>query len=94
MDLGALLGGGNPQYFAEFPEDIELYGLSFATNLGGFAISGEISHRPEDMVRWLSVICPLVPGTVIQAQAWGRDNGYATPDNSTLSNALGFTICI
>ena len=47
MDLGALLGGGNPQYFAEFPEDIELYGISFATNLAGFAVSGEISHRPD-----------------------------------------------
>ena len=39
--------GGNPQYFAEFPEDIELYGVSFATNLAGFAISGEVSHRPD-----------------------------------------------
>lgn len=39
--------GGNPAYFAEFPEDIELYGISFATNLGGFAVSGEISHRPD-----------------------------------------------
>ena len=39
--------GGNPAYFAEFPEDIELYGLSFATNLAGFAISGEVSHRPD-----------------------------------------------
>lgn len=25
----------------------------------------EISHRPEDMVRWLSLICPLQPGTVM-----------------------------
>jgi hypothetical protein len=39
--------GGNPAYFAEFPEDIELYGFSFATNLAGFAVSGEISHRPD-----------------------------------------------
>ena len=39
--------GGNPQYFAEFPEDIELFGLSFATNLAGFAISGEVSYRPD-----------------------------------------------
>ncbi len=47
QDLGALLGGGNPQYFAEFPEDIELFGISFATNLAGFAVSGEVSHRPD-----------------------------------------------
>ena len=39
--------GGNPAYFAEFPEDIELYGISFATNFGGFAVSGEVSHRPD-----------------------------------------------
>ena len=39
--------GGNPQYFAEFPEDIELFGFSFATNLAGFAVSGEVSHRPD-----------------------------------------------
>jgi hypothetical protein len=39
--------GGNPQYFAEFPEDIELFGVSFATNFAGFAISGEVSHRPD-----------------------------------------------
>ncbi|MGB5258015.1 MAG: DUF1302 domain-containing protein [Woeseiaceae bacterium] len=39
--------GGNPQYFAEFPEDIELYGVSFATNFAGFAVSGEVSYRPD-----------------------------------------------
>ncbi len=39
--------GGNPAYFAEFPEDIELYGFSFATNLAGFAVSGEVSYRPD-----------------------------------------------
>ncbi len=39
--------GGNPQYFAEFPEDIELWGASFATNFAGFAISGEVSYRPD-----------------------------------------------
>ena len=39
--------GGNPQYFAEFPEDIELFGISLATNLAGFAVSGEVSYRPD-----------------------------------------------
>jgi hypothetical protein len=39
--------GGNPQYFAEFPEDIKLYGVSFATNFAGFAVSGEVSYRPD-----------------------------------------------
>ncbi len=39
--------GGNPQYTVEYPEDIEVFGASFATNLGGFAVSGEVSYRPD-----------------------------------------------
>lgn len=35
------------EYFIEYPEDIRLYGLSFATTLGGTAVSGELSYRPN-----------------------------------------------
>ncbi|MBM3114080.1 DUF1302 domain-containing protein [Pseudomonas sp. P66] len=39
---------GGSQYFIEYPEDIRLYGLSFATTLPtGTAWSGEISYRPN-----------------------------------------------
>ncbi len=41
------LFGANPQYILEFPEDIELYGLTFATNLGSWAWSGELSYRSD-----------------------------------------------
>ncbi|MBM7060092.1 DUF1302 domain-containing protein [Pseudomonas sp. UL073] len=41
-----LLGRGN--YFLEYPEDIQLYGLSFSTTLPtGTAWSGELSYRPN-----------------------------------------------
>ena len=39
--------GANPEFFFEFPEDIELWGLTFATNVGDWAVSGELSYRPD-----------------------------------------------
>ncbi|AMO76712.1 MULTISPECIES: DUF1302 domain-containing protein [Pseudomonas] len=46
MALSTVLGNSN--YFIEYPEDIRLYGLSFATSLPtGTAWNGEISYRPN-----------------------------------------------
>jgi hypothetical protein len=39
--------GANPLYQFEFPEDIEVYAISAATNIGDWAVSGEVSYRPE-----------------------------------------------
>lgn len=44
--------GGNPRYVAEYPEDIQVYGVSFATVLGGVAVSGEVSYRPEQPAQY------------------------------------------
>ncbi|MBU3057164.1 DUF1302 domain-containing protein [Pseudomonas indica] len=40
-------GAPNARYFIEYPEDIHLYGVSFQTNVGGTALSGELSYRPN-----------------------------------------------
>ena len=46
LNVGA--GGGSARYFAEFPEDIRLYGVSFNTaGPAGIAIQGEYSYRPN-----------------------------------------------
>ncbi|SDI19701.1 DUF1302 domain-containing protein [Pseudomonas panipatensis] len=63
---GALIG--NSKYFFEYPEDIRLYGLSFATTLPeGTAWSGEISYRPNmplainTNAMTISLLNPAVP---------------------------------
>ncbi len=34
-------------YYVTYPEDIQLAGLSFSTNVGSMAVSGEISHKKD-----------------------------------------------
>ncbi|WCD79545.1 DUF1302 domain-containing protein [Pseudomonas sp. TUM22785] len=47
-----LVVAGRSQYFMEYPEDIQLYGLSFSTTLPtGTAWSGELSYRPNAPVQ-------------------------------------------
>ena len=53
-DLPMLVSGAetlNVQYDSQFdviyPEDIELFGFSFNTTIGGWGVQGEIAYRPE-----------------------------------------------
>ncbi|BBH45845.1 DUF1302 domain-containing protein [Pseudomonas sp. KU43P] len=46
--LAGALRMGTSQYLAQYPEDIRLYGITFATTLrGGAAVQGELSYRPN-----------------------------------------------
>lgn len=44
---GGALTALNPGYLVEYPEDLKYYGATFATNVSGLALSGEVSYKPD-----------------------------------------------
>jgi hypothetical protein len=38
------------EYQLVYPEDIQMYGLSFSTTAGDFSFSGELAYRPKDVI--------------------------------------------
>ena len=53
--LGALTRADTIALFLDYPEDIEMYGISFNTTLGDVSVSGEVAYRP-DMPLQLSTV--------------------------------------
>ncbi|WP_111656409.1 DUF1302 domain-containing protein [Isoalcanivorax indicus] len=38
------------EYFMEYAEEIDMFGVSFSSNIGNMALSGEIAHRPKQPI--------------------------------------------
>ncbi|GAB2669297.1 DUF1302 domain-containing protein [Arenimonas aestuarii] len=77
-----LVGAASGRFFAEFPEDIQLYGLSWNTTLpGGVAWQGEISHRPnmplqvDDVELLYAALTPLNPFIPVPALQFNSQLG-------------------
>ena len=96
---GLLVNGnyaGSAYYFLEYPEDIDLYGVSFNTQLGaGVALQGEISHRldvplqVDDVELLFAALSPLRLLPAIPQLAPVRGLGALVAGNGQLG-AYGF----
>ena len=63
------------RYFTEYPEDIHLFGVSFNSNIGTWALAGEVSYRPNAPLQFddvdllfaaLTPLNPLIPAPVLR----------------------------
>jgi hypothetical protein len=83
-------------YFVEYPEDIQLYGLSFSSTLPeGTVWSGELSYRPNAPVQLnstdvlLASLAPSEPGLSRLRATEGSDlHGYRRKEITQLQSSL------
>jgi hypothetical protein len=57
------------EYYTEYPEDIQLYGISFNSNVGTWALAGEVSYRPNAPLQADDaelLFAAVTPGNVLQ----------------------------
>ncbi len=79
--LAPLVVAGNSRYFMGYPEDVRVYGLSFASTLrDGTTWAGELSHRPNAPLQLSPVDLLSAPQTPLDA------------DQSPLALAPGSTL--
>ena len=96
--LAPMVVAGNARYYVEYPEDIRLYGVSFATTLStGTAWKGELSYRPNAPVQLntddlLYANVTLLPGLAdaspLSVTAGGDTAGYRRKEITQFQTSL------
>jgi len=78
-DSGAALGLTPQNYFVEYPEDQQLAGISFATNLGTVAVSGEVTHKLDVpfQINSTRLIGAALQASGLYAYVYDAAGGYA-----------------
>jgi hypothetical protein len=75
-------GGGNVQYFTEYPDDIRIFGLTFGTRFENSTLGVELTHQPNHPVRlngtdMLNAFASNVLPTLLRADANATPPGAA-----------------
>ncbi|KFN42658.1 hypothetical protein N790_11375 [Arenimonas malthae CC-JY-1] len=77
-----VVGAASGRFFAEYPEDIQMFGVSWNTTLpGGVAWQGEVSHRPnmplqvDDVELLFAALTPLNPFIPVPALRFNSQLG-------------------
>jgi hypothetical protein len=93
--LRSLCHTGTATYFAEYPEDIHLWGVSFNTaGPGGVALQGEYSYRPNQPVQYATTELllaalgapNLITGfTQVPGAPAGVTGAFLKPDGTTIT---------
>ena len=96
---GTALSGAalqSAEYYTMYPEDINLYGISFNTNIGTWAVAGEVTYRPnlplqvddaELLFAALTPLNPLLPAPALQFKSQLRgsgENGWYLPSETVM----------
>lgn len=70
------------KYFVGFPEDIQLFGLSFATNVASMALSGEVSHKVKSpiQINATQLIAATIQGGTAGVATLGMDSAELDAD--------------
>jgi hypothetical protein len=79
-DSGVAAGAVPMSYHIEYPEDQQIAGLSFATNLGGIAVSGELTHKLDVPVQ--------INSTQLLATGLKTDATYALTFGSAFTGGI------
>jgi hypothetical protein len=84
------------EYQFIYPEDNQIFGLSFSTTVGGTVVQGEVSYRPDfplatsagDQINQIAD----ASGTTLALTAFGHDTYALSPANITPGVALPATV--
>ncbi len=73
------------KYYTEYPEDIHLWGASFNSNIGTWALAGEVSYRPnaplqmDDVELLFAALTPLNPLIAAPVERFKSQMGEFAP---------------